>query len=132
ASFTAPGQTLDYSYLVTNTGNVPLTTVGVTDTRAGVSPVLCPVTTLAPGTSTTCAATYVTTQADVDAGAVQNSATAHGTPPVGAPVVSAPSSTSVAAAATSAVTLTKSVAQASYSAPGQTLTYSYLVTNTGN
>jgi hypothetical protein len=67
------GQTLNYSYLVTNTGNTTLDNVLVNDAKAGVSPVVCPVTTLAPAASTACAATYVTTQADLNAGSVSNS-----------------------------------------------------------
>ncbi len=51
-----------------------------------VGAVLCPVTTLAPDASTTCTATYTLTQADVDAAAVVNIATAYGNPPGGDPV----------------------------------------------
>ena len=71
-------------FLVTNTGNVTLTGVTVDDPLVG--PVSCPVTTLAPGASTTCTATYTLTQADVDAGTVDNTATVTGTPPTGADV----------------------------------------------
>ena len=75
------GDTIAYTFLVTNTGNVTLTAVGVTDPKVGT--VSCPLTTLAPGASTTCTATYALTQADVNAGVVNNTATATGTPPAG-------------------------------------------------
>ena len=78
------GSTVAYSFLVTNTGNVTLTSVDVDDPKVG--PVTCPVTSLAPGASTTCTKTYTLTQADVDAGSVVNTATASGTPPTGAAV----------------------------------------------
>ncbi len=86
------GSTIAYSFLVTNTGNVTLTSVGVTDPKVG--PVSCPVTTLAPAASTTCTKTYTLTQADVDAGSVVNTATAAGTPPTGAAVTAIDSVTS--------------------------------------
>ncbi|MEZ5191696.1 MAG: hypothetical protein R2734_03705 [Nocardioides sp.] len=66
---------------MTNTGNTTLTGVTVNDPKVGT--VTCPVTTLAPGASTTCTATYTITQADVDAGQVVNTATTTGTPPAG-------------------------------------------------
>ena len=87
------GETIDYSFLVTNAGNVPLTSVGVTDSK--VSPVSCPVSTLAPLATTTCTATHTVTQADVDAGIIHNSATSHGRPPTGSQVVSQPSTADV-------------------------------------
>ena len=77
------GDTIDYAFLVTNTGNVTLDPVTVDDPKVGT--VLCPATTLAPGASTTCSATYTLTQADVDAGGVDNNATAYGNPPGGDP-----------------------------------------------
>ena len=68
---------------MTNTGNVTLRQVGVTDAMAppsnpaNLSPVTCPQPTLAPGASETCTAVYTVTQADVAHGSVANTATAH-------------------------------------------------------
>jgi len=69
------GQTIPYSYLLTNNGSTTLTGVSVNDTKNAVS---CPASTLAPGGSETCTGTYTLTQGDVDAGSVTNSATATG------------------------------------------------------
>ena len=129
------GDTIVYSFLVTNTGALTLTSVGVTDVKAG--PVTCPVTTLQPNGSTVCSATYTITQADVDAGAVVNSATSHGTPPTGAAVDSAVDSTITPTTTTSALTLDKSAgtpvdvnANGRVDA-GDTIPYDFLVTNAG-
>ncbi|MDH2430315.1 hypothetical protein PYR91_33230, partial [Sphaerisporangium sp. TRM90804] len=77
---TAAGRSISYSYRITNTGQTTLTGVGVVDTvfsGSGPAPVIsCPVTTLVPQASTTCTGTYVTTQADVDAGSIVNTAVA--------------------------------------------------------
>ena len=74
--FSAAGTLVTYSYKVTNSGNVTLHSVGVTDPMPGLSAVNCPTTTLAPGISETCTATYTTTQADVDRGSIANTGTA--------------------------------------------------------
>jgi uncharacterized repeat protein (TIGR01451 family) len=99
ASFDAAGVTIDYSYLVTNTGNVTVKGIKVTDVLAGLSAVACPSATLNPGKPMTCAATYVTTKANVKAGSVANTATITGDPPTGSPVVSGPSTVVIAEAA---------------------------------
>src|SRR5207302_853278 len=72
----AVGDTIAYSYVVKNTGNVTLAgPFTVSDNKATV--VTCPATTsLAPNASITCTATYTITQADLDAGSVTNKATA--------------------------------------------------------
>ena len=77
------GDTIIYTFNVTNTGNVALTNVTVTDANAVVTGG--PIATLAPGTSdaVTFTATHVITQADVAAGKVINQAVATGTTPNG-------------------------------------------------
>jgi len=54
--------------------------LGISDPMKGLSKVSCPAATLQPGKSETCTATYVTTQHDVTAGGVTNTASAHGDP----------------------------------------------------
>ncbi|MDH3294837.1 MAG: hypothetical protein OER95_11020, partial [Acidimicrobiia bacterium] len=85
----SPGDTLTYSFVAANDGNVTLTDVAVTDPMAGLSALTCSLAspaTLAPGEVMTCSATYVVTQADVDAGVIQNTATLAGSDPAGSPV----------------------------------------------
>ena len=70
----------DHTFLVTNTSQVAIDDLVVTDAKAGT--VTCPVTTLAAGASTTCAAApYTVTAADVSSGSVDNTATAAATLP---------------------------------------------------
>ncbi len=123
------GATIDYTFLLTNTGNVTLTNVGIADPKVG--PVACPTTTLAPGASTTCTATYTLTQLDVDAGNVPNTAIATGTPPTGAPVV-ATDTTDTPIVPGPAITLDKQAGTPSGNNAGDTISYNFLVTNTGN
>ena len=84
AGYSAPGTPVTYTYAVTNTGNVTLTAVRVTDPMVGLSRGHLPGPVDAgPGGLETCTATYTTTQADVDAGSINNTGTATGTPPTG-------------------------------------------------
>ncbi|WP_144276300.1 CshA/CshB family fibrillar adhesin-related protein [Demequina sp. NBRC 110053] len=68
------GQTLAFTLEVTNTGNVPLANVAVSDPTATVSG--CSWATLAAGATQSCSATYVVDSDDVAAGLVTNTATA--------------------------------------------------------
>ena len=65
---------------MTNTGNVTLNPVVVTDPMPGLSAITCPVISLilAPTLGETCTATYTTTQADVDAGTIDQHRHGHG------------------------------------------------------
>ena len=69
------GETIDYTITVTNTGSITLYNVTVTDPLTGLSQ---NVGTLAPGQSTQVTTTYTVTQSDIDAGEVVNQATATG------------------------------------------------------
>ena len=136
------GETIAYSYLVTNTGNDNLTTVAVSDPTGG--PVTCPVPPapgLAPGDSETCTANnlYTVTQTDVDHGRVVDTATTTGTDPnaIASPP-SAPSTATVTSVAPAPLVAIDKNAQVNPAADqnaadvGDTIAYTYSVTNTGN
>ncbi|WP_431030816.1 DUF7507 domain-containing protein [Plantibacter sp. RU18] len=139
ATIAAAGETVTYSFLVTNTGNVTLSGVSIIEGEFSgtgeLSDVVCPPAagSLVPAATVTCEADYTVTQADVDAGSLTNSATATGTPPNGGtPPESPPSETIVEIPADPSITVEKSANPATIAAAGETVTYSFLVTNTGN
>ncbi|TDE94818.1 DUF11 domain-containing protein [Occultella glacieicola] len=131
----ADGGTLEYSFLVTNTGNTDLTAITIDEgafTGTGeLGDISCPTTTLASGASTTCTADYTLTQADVDAGGVTNTASANGTPPLTPPITSVPSTFDYEDEADDALTVVKTATPASSGTVGQEITYRFAVTNTG-
>ncbi|MEL6892326.1 MAG: hypothetical protein AAFP84_12065 [Actinomycetota bacterium] len=134
------GDVLTYTFVVTNTGNVTLTDVAVDDPLPGLSAVSCPETTLTPGESTTCTATYSVTQDDVDRGEILNAATATGTPPPPPtgpppnPPVSPPDEHDVPIPQTPALTIDKDVdgGVPNEIAVDDVITYTFDVENTGN
>jgi uncharacterized repeat protein (TIGR01451 family) len=131
------GDVITYTFKVTNTGNKTVFSLDVSDPRIGA--VSCPVATLAPGESTTCAATYTVTQADVDAGgALVNTATASGTTPGGSTVDSPVDSVTSPLDNQSGLTVVKDstgqINDLDGNGPdaGDTVRYTFAVTNTGN
>ena len=132
-SLSAPA-TVTYSYLVTNTGNVTLTGIGLSDDNDN-DDMSCPFTTLAPAGTMTCTATHTFTQAELDAGGtLDNTVTASSneapdaTDDLSIPIVQNPS-----------LTIDKTVTDVdgggpdgSVDAAGDVISYSILVTNTGN
>jgi uncharacterized repeat protein (TIGR01451 family) len=132
------GETVTYSYVIQNTGNVAVTGIGVTESSfsgSGPAPaVSCPASaaSLAPGVSVTCTAPYELTQADADAGHVDNTAVATGFDPAGGTVTSAGSSATVTIPATPSLTLDKTANPTTVTARDQSIGYSFRVTNTGN
>jgi uncharacterized repeat protein (TIGR01451 family) len=129
AGITTLGQVVPYSYKVTNTGNVTLTTaITVSDNKIPV--VTCPAIPalgLAPGAFLTCTANYTVTQADLDAGSVSNTASA-----TTGGVTSPPVTLKIDVIPTRALTLVKSSATTKFLAVGEVITYSFRATNTGN
>ena len=78
--FPQSGETITYSFVVINTGNVTIDNIEINDPLLGG--IVCTIPTLAPATSdTSCTATYTITQADIDSGIVTNSAIAIGDDP---------------------------------------------------
>jgi uncharacterized repeat protein (TIGR01451 family) len=130
------GDTLSYLFTVTNTGNLTLSAITVSDDM--VAGIVCQQTVLAPGEQTTCEGEdYVLTQDDITQGDVVNEATARGTPPVGPDVEDTDSSTT-ALPALSLLTIRKENTQHTdadgngFVSPGDTLTYRITATNAGN
>ncbi|MCF6308570.1 MAG: hypothetical protein L3J09_11530, partial [Flavobacteriaceae bacterium] len=71
------GDTITYDIVVSNTGNVTLTDIEVTDANATITGGN-PIASLAPGASATVTAERTITQADIDLGYVENTAVATG------------------------------------------------------
>ncbi|WLQ39643.1 hypothetical protein P8A22_06280 [Streptomyces laculatispora] len=122
------GSQVPYDFVVTNSGTTNITGLAVTDPKVG--PVSCPRTTLASGQTVTCTATYTVTAADVTHGSIDNTATATGTSN-GQTVTSPPSSQSVPIERPAGITVEKKAQTPGPYSVGQTVTFTYDVSNTG-
>ncbi|MCN9240191.1 Ig-like domain repeat protein [Streptomyces sp. RY43-2] len=122
------GDTVAYVYRVTNTGDVPLINVAVTDDL--VSGIICDETTLQPGVSTLCHGSQRLTRT----GQVTNTALATANTAAGAKVTSneATATITVEAAPAAELTLTKRVVSKGPFRVGHKVEYAYTVTNTGS
>lgn len=135
----ALGETVAYAFEAVNTGTVTLSDVSIVDPMPGLSALSYDWSdatvegSLAPGESVTATATYVITQADVDAGGVSNAATATGTPPGGDPVVPGDTVT-VEVPQHPAIALAKAgvLADGQTGVAGDTVRYAFEVRNTGD
>lgn len=128
-TYSVVGEVIHYSYAVTNAGNVTLhDPITVSDDKATdeLCPTL-PVGGLAPGSSITCTATHAITQADLDAGSLTNVASA-----TSGTTTSPTDTVTISAAGTPVLSLDKSASPGTYNTAGQTISYSYVLTNTGN
>jgi hypothetical protein len=122
------GDQVRYQFVVRNSGDAPITGLEVRD--ATVGPVTCPETTLDPGAETICTSTYTVTAADVARGFVANTAVATGEAS-GRPVESQPSSEHLDLTEPPSLVLEKLVRTPGPYHAGQTVQYSYTVTNSG-
>ncbi len=135
------GDVVTYSFKITNTGNVTLTTLTVNDPSDSGSAVACapPVGGLIVGANVTCSGTttHTITQADVDAGSRSDTASATGTEAGGSTSAPFTSTATVSSTPAPAVSLVKTatvapVADQSNVKVGDVVTYSFKVTNSGN
>ncbi|MGA0570651.1 DUF7507 domain-containing protein [Variovorax sp. VNK109] len=134
------GDVITYTVVVTNTGNVTLSNLAVTDVFNGGAPttLTCPSTTLttsAPGNTVTCNTyTHTVTQAEVDAGApLVNVATATARDPANTVVTDDDTRTLNVLAGAPSFTLDKrAVSGFPYANVGDVVNYEYEVRNTGN
>ena len=144
----AEGDTITYTYTVSNTGNVTLTNAIVVDDKVAddAASIICPnrtnetvknvIPSLAPGQNVTCTTVYALTAADITAKKVTNTATVTATPPSGA-VAPSPASSSVTVLVDQRVTISlDKVATPRWTTPtpvvGDIIDYLYTVTNTGD
>ncbi|MCF1753401.1 DUF7507 domain-containing protein, partial [Mariniradius sediminis] len=123
SSFDAVGDVLNYTIVVTNTGNTTLSNVVVVDPLTGLNQTIA---SLAPTASQSFNTSYTATQADIDAGSVANTASAS------SGSVSVSDQVTINAVQSPALFIDKSVAESSYDAVGDVLNYTVTVTNTGN
>ncbi|WP_162893170.1 DUF7507 domain-containing protein [Microbacterium halotolerans] len=133
---TEAGEEVEYSFAVTNTGNITIADLVITEGdfsgTGEMSDIVCEQTVLSPDEATDCTATYVATQADVDAGEIRNTATANGVTPGGNPVASDPSSALVGVDQQPSLGLVKTASTDEVTAAGEDIDYTFAVTNTGN
>ena len=130
APFGPVGSDLTFVLTATNAGDVTLRDVAVTDPMApaGFS---CAVALLAPGASETCTFAVPVTQADVDRGAVVNTAAATATPLRGDAVEASATLTVAGPERAPALELTKTVSGVGLAA-GDRAAFLFRVENTGN
>jgi len=133
-TYSAVGDTIGYTYLVSNNGNVTLDApISITDDKiTAPNSVTCTQPgdgQLSPLETMTCTATYTIVQGDLDAGSVTNTATATASFD-GDPVDSNQDQVTVTAVSSPALTLVKTALDSSYAAPGDVLDYELVATNT--
>jgi len=149
----AAGSVITYTYVVTNTGNVTIDNAAPIDlgpTFNGVSGTnvlrlpppddVAEVIDIAPGNSSTFTATYVISQQDLDnmaaaadpTVAIDNSATADGEPVNGVLPPVPPSTVETGVDASPALELIKTSSVVAPVAAGSIVTYTFMLSNTGN
>ena len=118
------GDGLSYEASARNSGNVPLSNVTVSDERVGGAAKMCA--TLGIGESCEWSGSYEVTQADVDAGKVDNTVTA-----TADDAADRQASQSTTVAQEREPTLEKTATEQSFGEVGETIGYTYTVSNSG-
>ncbi|RZK72807.1 MAG: T9SS type B sorting domain-containing protein, partial [Pedobacter sp.] len=134
------GDIINYTIVVTNTGNITLSNIIVSDAGADTGSVLpANIATLAPNASASVTAKHTLTQSEIDNGSFSNQASVSGNSPNGTVVGKQKSddpnttqiddSTTTLLVSNPAITIVKT---AVLSTDGNTITYSFNIKNTGN
>src|SRR5690606_15868981 len=129
--------------VVTNTGNVTIDNIVLTDANADIPAGEENIGTLAPTESRTIAVTHNITQTDLDNGSISNQALVNGDGPDGTPITEVPSDnpdtpdsgdpTDTDVVQTPELTVTKSITSADpYDAVADVITYGIVVPKAGN
>ncbi|PWB23977.1 gliding motility-associated C-terminal domain-containing protein [Flavobacterium sp. HTF] len=142
------GSVINYNFTVRNTGNVTLSNVEITDPMLTATSIVVTPSTLAPGENGTAIASYTVNAADVVSGEVINTALAIGDDPQGNSVIDVSDSTDPVLTGDDDptvvdLTLNPSIAliktavfndenKNGYAEIGETVTYNFALTNTGN
>lgn len=131
-----PGTEIEFRFDIENNGNATLKGIAIDDVLDGIGDIELDKTELAAGEKTSGKATYAITQADIDAGAVKNTAIAKAEDVDGNPVESNESEHDVEIEGTSSLVIEKTVDREALDGrkselDGTQLTYSFTVTNTG-
>src|SRR5690606_13833545 len=113
---------------VENTGTGPIANLFVTEPLTGLSETIA---SLAPGASETFTDTYTISQDDMNAGNLENTATASGLAPDNSTVTASATET-ISGSKQPGLTLTKTASPTTFSSVGQQITYTIEVENTGN
>ena len=121
------GDTITYTFTISNTGNVTVDNVTLEDYKLWMTPRS--IGSLGPGDNITVADNYTVVETDFP-GPLVNTATISGTDPDGNPVTDNVT-VSVELTYTASIQVTKTADKTSAS-PHETITYTYTITNTGN
>lgn len=129
ATTISAGTVITYTYTLTNTGNVTLSSpFSVTDNKSAIT--CSNQTSINPGATKTCAGTYTVTAADVSAGSIVNTGTASAA--FGAQTVtSSPASFTVITYSGARFSLALSANPATITQSGTSIAFTYTITNTG-
>jgi uncharacterized repeat protein (TIGR01451 family) len=133
------GETIDYSFTLTNTGNLTLTNLSISDPLMTVSGNLASLS-VSTSDNSTFSGTYVLTQSDIDSGMVSNLATANATDPFMDPVTVQSNSgasliTNLPTLASMSLTKTgvfNDTNMDGFAQVGESIDYTFIISNTGN
>jgi gliding motility-associated-like protein/uncharacterized repeat protein (TIGR01451 family) len=125
-NYSSPGNIIHYTVTVTNTGNVALNNIQVSDPLTGLNQAI----SLSPGERRVFNNTYTIVQNDINAGHRDNAARA--TYSFAGTQHSESASLRIPATQTPSLSITKNASETSYSAVNEILHYTIVVRNTGN